>query len=91
MLRKPKVFAVISSDHQEDDDFLSCHASHVPDRSLNPEQVYQKRQELEGLFNALERLPSSLRNVIYKFCEGEGTFRRPFKEAPQKLLVVPDP
>jgi RNA polymerase sigma-70 factor (ECF subfamily) len=70
LLRKRKVFAVISSDRHEDD-ASSWDVWDVPDRSPNPEQIYAKRQGLEGLSNAVERLPSSLRSVIDKFYEGE--------------------
>jgi RNA polymerase sigma factor (sigma-70 family) len=70
VLRKRKVFTVISSDRNEDDP-SSWDALDVPDRSPNPEQVYSKRQSLECLSNAVERLPSSLRGVIEKVYDGE--------------------
>jgi RNA polymerase sigma-70 factor (ECF subfamily) len=69
LLRKRKVPAVISSDHG--DDLSSWETWDVPDRSPNPEQIYAKRQALEGLSSAVERLPSSLRSVIDKVYEGE--------------------
>ena len=70
VLRKRKVFAVISSDRNEDDP-TSWDAFDVPDRSPNPEQVYSKRQSLECLSNAVEQLPSSLRGVIERVYDGE--------------------
>jgi RNA polymerase sigma factor (sigma-70 family) len=70
LLRKRKVLVVISSDRHEDD-VSSWDTWDVPDRSLNPEQIYAKRQELEGLSSAVEQLPSSFRSVIDKVYEGE--------------------
>jgi RNA polymerase sigma-70 factor (ECF subfamily) len=70
LLRKRKVHAVISFDRHEDDP-SSWDAWDVPDRSPNPEQIYAKRQVLEGLSNAVEHLPSFFRGVIDEFYDGE--------------------
>jgi RNA polymerase sigma-70 factor (ECF subfamily) len=70
LLRKRKVHAVISFD-RHDDDPSSWHAWDFPDRSPNPEQIYAKRQVLEGLSNAVEQLPSFFRGVIDEFYDGE--------------------
>jgi RNA polymerase sigma-70 factor (ECF subfamily) len=70
LLRKRKVLAVISSERHEDDP-SSWDAWDVPDRSPNPEQIYAKRQALEGLSSAVEQLPSFFRGVIHEFYEGE--------------------
>jgi RNA polymerase sigma-70 factor (ECF subfamily) len=70
LLRKRKVHAVISLDRHEDD-LSSWDAWDVPDHSPNPEQIYTKRQVLEGLSNAVEHLPSFFRGVIDEFYDGE--------------------
>jgi hypothetical protein len=67
LLGERKVLVVISSNRYEDD-FSSWD---VLDRSLNPEEIYAKRQELEGLSSAVEQPPSSFRSVIDKVYEGE--------------------
>jgi RNA polymerase sigma-70 factor (ECF subfamily) len=70
LLRKKKVLAQISSDRNEDD-LSSGDAWDVPDHSPNAEEIYAKRQVLEGLSRAVEQLPSSFRSVIDKVYEGE--------------------
>ena len=70
LLRKRKVLPVLLS-YRHEDDLSSWDAWDVPDRSPNPEQIYARREALEGLSSAVERLPSSLRSVIDKFYDGE--------------------
>jgi RNA polymerase sigma-70 factor (ECF subfamily) len=70
LLRKKKLPGVISSDRHEDD-LSSWDTWDIPDRSPNPEQIYAKRQALESLSSAVQRLPSSFRSVIDRVYEGE--------------------
>jgi DNA-directed RNA polymerase specialized sigma24 family protein len=41
--------------------------------SPTAEQVYSKREELEGLSRTVGQLPTSLRSVLLKVCEEECT------------------
>lgn len=63
LLRKRKVRAAILSDRLEDDP-SSCGAWDVPEGSPNPEQSYEKREALESLSRAVERLPFFYRSVV---------------------------
>jgi RNA polymerase sigma-70 factor (ECF subfamily) len=82
-LRKRRSHFVLSF-HRHEDDEQNTKALDFPDSSPNAEQVYAKRQAIDQISHAVQRLPSLYRSIIGQYHAEE----RSMKEAADSLGIT---